>query len=125
MSMGNIADVHRPAKRGDKHIIAGEHRMMRRTGREVIDPGQIAAIIAACDTVEMAYVDAEGLTIVPLSFGFGYECDEAASRLTPWLHSTPRGRKPDAIHATAGDRLPVVFIVQTDYEVVTGRTTYD
>lgn len=105
MSMENIAGARKPAKREDEHTVAGEHRMMRRADREVTDPERIAAIIAACDIVEVAYADAEGLTIVPLNFGFDY--DEATGKLTLWFHSAPRGRKLDAIRAAAGGRLPV------------------
>lgn len=121
MSMENIAGARKPAKREDEHTVAGEHRMMRRADREVTDPERIAAIIAACDIVEVAYADAEGLTIVPLNFGFDY--DEATGKLTLWFHSAPRGRKLDAIRAAAGGRLPVAFTMQTDCEVVAGRTT--
>lgn len=94
--------------------------MMRRADREVTNPEQIAAIVAACDIVEVAYADAEGLTIVPLNFGFDY--DEATGKLTLWFHSAPRGRKLDAIRAAAGGQLPVAFTMQTDCEVVAGRT---
>ena len=118
MSMENIAGARKPAKREDEHTVAGEHRMMRRADREVTDPERIAAIIAACDIVEVAYADAEGLTIVPLNFGFDYEYDEATGKLTLWFHSAPRGRKLDAIRAAAGGRLPVAFTMQTDCEVV-------
>ena len=119
--MENIAGARKPAKREDEHTVAGEHRMMRRADREVTNPEQIAAIVAACDIVEVAYADAEGLTIVPLNFGFDY--DEATGKLTLWFHSAPRGRKLDAIRAAAGGRLPVAFTMQTDCEVVAGRTT--
>ena len=67
MSMENIAGARKPAKREDEHTVAGEHRMMRRADREVTDPERIAAIIAACDIVEVAYADAEGLTIVQVA----------------------------------------------------------
>ena len=70
---GEYRGARKPAKREDEHTVAGEHRMMRRADREVADPERIAAIIAACDIVEVAYADAEGLTIVPLNFGFDYE----------------------------------------------------
>ena len=123
MSMENIAGARKPAKREDEHTVAGEHRMMRRADREVTDPERIAAIIAACDIVEVAYADAEGLTIVPLNFGFDYEYDEATGKLTLWFHSAPHGRKLDAIRAAADGRLPVAFTMQTDCEVVAGRTT--
>lgn len=60
---------------------------------------------------------------MPLNFGFDYEYDEATGKLTLWFHSAPRGRKLDAIRAAAGGRLPVAFTMQTDCEVVAGRTT--
>ena len=82
MSMENIAGARKPAKREDEHTVAGEHRMMRRADREVTNPEQIAAIVAACDIVEVAYADAEGLTIVPLNFGFDY--DEAGRTTCNW-----------------------------------------
>ena len=123
MSMENIAGARKPAKREDEHTVAGEHRMMRRADREVTNPEQIAAIVAACDIVEVAYADAEGLTIVPLNFGFDY--DEATGKLTLWFHSAPRGRKLDAIRAAAGDALPMAFEMATDCEVVEGRTLCD
>ena len=104
MSMENIAGARKPAKREDEHTVAGEHRMMRRADREVTNPEQIAAIVAACDIVEVAYADAEGLTIVPLNFGFDY--DEATGKLTLWFHSAPRGRKLDAIRAHGGGSDP-------------------
>ncbi|PWG67026.1 pyridoxamine 5'-phosphate oxidase family protein [Bifidobacterium callitrichidarum] len=169
--------VHsQPKKRENERTVAGEHRPMRRADREVADPAQIAAIIDGCDIVEMAYADAEGLTIVPLNFGYEYSADVAkannagangsvgadgvsdsadangstgtadsvgtadstgpdtvvtaddsgdavgaAGRLTLWFHSAPRGRKLDAIR-TAGNRLPVAFTMQTDCEMVAGRT---
>ena len=118
--MENIAGARKPAKREDEHTVAGEHRMMRRADREVTNPEQIAAIVAACDIVEVAYADAEGLTIVPLNFGFDY--DNTTGKLTLWFHSAPRGRKLDAIRTAAGGRLPVAFTMQTDCEVVAGRT---
>ena len=104
MSMENIAGARKPAKREDEHTVAGEHRMMRRAYREVTNPEQIAAIVAACDIVEVAYADAEGLTIVPLNFGFDY--DEATGKLTLWFHSAPRGRRwPTARGFHHADRL--------------------
>lgn len=46
---------------------------MRRADREVTDINQIIDIVRHCDVLHMSYVDAEGLTIVPLNFGFSYE----------------------------------------------------
>ncbi|MBT1171950.1 pyridoxamine 5'-phosphate oxidase family protein [Bifidobacterium sp. MA2] len=112
-------DSHRPRRRDDERTVAGGRRMMRRADREVTDPDVIASIIAGCDIVDVAYTDAEGLTIVPLNFG--YEYDRADGRLVLWMHSARRGRKLDAVRA-AGNRLPVAFSMRTDCEVVAGRT---
>lgn len=52
-------------RRNDERTVAGRHRMMRRADREVTEPQQIDAIIATCKIVNIAYTDAEGITIVP------------------------------------------------------------
>lgn len=125
MSVDNVGgkstvdDAHRPKRRDDERTVAGEHRRMRRADREIVDPAQIGEIISRCDIVDVAYVDAEGLTIVPLNFGYDY--DPATGTLTLWMHSAPRGRKLDAIRS-AGNRLPVSFAMRTDCEVIEGRT---
>lgn len=106
-------------RRDDERTVAGGRRRMRRADREVTDPEAVGAIIARCDIVDMAYVDAEGLTVVPLNFGYDYDAD--AGRLTLWMHSAPRGRKIDAIRA-AGNRLGVAFAMRADCEVTEGRT---
>ncbi|RSX53729.1 flavin-nucleotide-binding protein [Bifidobacterium goeldii] len=111
--------AHRTKRRDDERTVAGEHRRMRRADREIIDHAQIVEIISRCDIIDMAYMDAEGLTIVPLNFG--YEYDYETGGLTLWMHSASRGRKLDAIRA-AGNRLPVSFAMRTDCEVIEGRT---
>ncbi|MBT1161667.1 pyridoxamine 5'-phosphate oxidase family protein [Bifidobacterium sp. SO1] len=109
----------RPKRRDDERTVAGEHRRMRRADREIVNHEQIAEIIGRCDIVDMAYMDAEGPTIVPLNFGYDY--NSATGDLTLWIHSAPRGRKLDAIRA-ASNRLPVSFAMRTDCEVIEGRT---
>ena len=68
-------------------------------------------------------VKAVKIVIIPGALNFGFDYDEATGKLTLWFHSAPRGRKLDAIRAAAGGRLPVAFTMQTDCEVVAGRTT--
>ncbi|NEG96912.1 flavin-nucleotide-binding protein [Bifidobacterium sp. SMB2] len=109
----------RVRRRENERTIAGAHRMMRRADREVTDADVIASIIDGCDIADVAYTDAEGLTVVPVNFG--YEYDRGSGRLVLWMHSAPHGRKLDAIRA-AGNRLPVAFAMRTDCEVVEGRT---
>ena len=87
---------------------------MRRVDREVTDPQEIHSIIDAAHVVNVAYSDAEGLTVVPVDFG--YEWSEPARladanaasiaqpRLVMYLHSSPIGRKADALRA-AGRRM--------------------
>ncbi len=60
--------------------------MMRRADREVADPRQVEAIVATCKIVNIAYTDAEGITIVPLNFGYVF--DTESNHLTfvfPWF----------------------------------------
>ena len=94
---------------------------MRRTDREITDAEKITQIIQTCHCCRLGFCDNGAVYIVPLNFGFDY--DEATGKLTLWFHSAPRGRKLDAIRAAAGGRLPVAFTMQTDCEVVAGRTT--
>lgn len=107
-----------PTRRNHEYTVAGRHRRMRRADREVLDRSRIEAIIAACRIVRVAYADAEGLTIVPMNFGYEYSDDGA---LVLYLHSAPVGRKIDAIRA-AGNALAVTFEMETDCEAIEGRT---
>ena len=78
-------------RRNNEQTVAGRHRMMRRADREVADPQQIDAIIATCKIVSLAYTDAEGITIVPLNFGYVFDAESSHLTLyfhgsaTPWL----------------------------------------
>lgn len=106
-------------RRNNEQTVAGRHRMMRRADREVADPQQVEAIIATCKIVSLAYTDAEGITIVPLNFGYVF--DTESNHLTLYFHGSAAGRKMDAVKA-AGNALPVAFEMATDCEVVEGRT---
>lgn len=86
-------DEARPTRRNNERTVAGRHRMMRRADREVTD----------CEQIEGA--------------GTG---DELAG-LTLYIHSASIGRKLDAIRA-AGNALDVAFSMETDCEVIAGRT---
>ncbi len=129
-----------PSRRDDERTVAGRRRPMRRADREVTDPARIGEIIAACRIIHVAYADAEGLTIVPVNFGFDGSVTAAASGsvavappveaeapsddvpgLVFYMHSALHGRKIDALHAS-GNALPVAFEMETDCSVVEGRT---
>lgn len=128
----DLTALHKPAKRHDEKTVAGAHRRMRRADREVTDIQQMLDIVRHCDVVHVSYVDAEGLTIVPMNFGFAYDAGDTdntdgaadtgdlAGTLTLYMHSAPEGRKYDAITA-AGNALPVAFEMNTDREIIEGR----
>ena len=78
-------------RRNDERTVAGRHRMTRRADREVTEPQQIDAIIATCKIVSLAYTDAEGITIVPLNFGYVF--DTESNHLTLYFHGSATGRK--------------------------------
>lgn len=120
----------------------GVHRPMRRADREVRSPQQIKDILDSCEVVRVAYQDAEGLTIVPMNFGYDFSLAQFAhpeddlpvnvsadgtplppdfGELRIFLHSAHEGRKIDAISA-AGNALPVAFELDCDHQVHEGRT---
>lgn len=66
-------------------------RPMRRQDRLVCDPVEIRKILEECHVCRIAYQDAEGLTIVPLNFGYIYN-----EELILYFHSAKVGRKIDA-----------------------------
>ena len=81
---GNVAGARKPAKREDERTVAGERRMMRRADREVTDREQIAAILSGCDIVDVAYTDAEGLTVVPRATGARRSSRSSATARPRW-----------------------------------------
>ncbi len=74
------------------------HRDMRRAKREVTGLAELRAIVDAVQTVRVASHDAEGLFIVPMSFGYEVAVCEGGGepRWTFWLHCAREGRKVDA-----------------------------
>ncbi len=76
-----------------------DRREMRRAKREVTELEELRAIVDAAQTVRVASHDAEGLFIVPMSFGYEVvkgAVDGAEPRWTFWLHCAGEGRKVDA-----------------------------
>ena len=66
-------------------------RAMRRKDREVTSPIELKNILDICNICRVAYQDAEGMTIVPMNFGFVYD-----DHLSLYFHSAKAGRKFDA-----------------------------
>lgn len=73
---------------------------MRRAKREVADLAELRGIVEKCPVVRVGSHDAEGVFVVPMSFG--YELAEPVpgeagdARWTFWLHCASEGRKTDA-----------------------------
>lgn len=99
-------------------------REMRRAKREVTDAGELRGIIEACRTVRLGLVDAEGVFIVPMSFGYDWPEGDDGARLTLWLHSAGAGRRTEALLATgAGTAAGAPVAIEMDVE--DGVTTGD
>ncbi len=106
---------------------------MRRADREVTDPQEIRSIIDAAHVVNVAYSDAEGLTVVPVDFGYEWSepahfADDNAAliaqpRLVMYLHSSLIGRKADALRAAGERGLDVSFdLIADGSQTIPGRT---
>ena len=109
-------------RRDDERTVAHAHRLMRRADREVTDPEHVARIIAKCSIARIAYMDAEGLTIVPMNFAYRFVPNgESDPILTLYFHGSHLGRKIDAIKAS-GNQLEVAFEMEAECGIIEGRT---
>ncbi len=68
---------------------------MRRSDRAVTDHTRQLDILNQCKILRIAMMDAEGLYIVPVSFGYV----EQEGKLSFYLHSATEGRKVSAMSA--------------------------
>lgn len=68
---------------------------MRRNERQVTSMEELAAILDDCPVVRLGSQDAEGMFIVPVTFG--YKLEDGA--LTLYFHSAEEGRKAAAFRA--------------------------
>lgn len=75
----------------------GQHRAMRRANREVTERSELKKIIKQATVLRVGATDAEGMFIVPMSYGF--EWKEGSELPVFWLHSATEGRKADAWRA--------------------------
>ena len=71
---------------------------MRRAKRAVDSLDELRGIIEKCPVVRVGSHDAEGVVIVPMSFGYEVDASDggADARWTFWLHCAAEGRKTDA-----------------------------
>ena len=72
------------------------YRAMRLSRREVSDVAELRSIVERSAVLRVGCTDAEGMFIVPMSFGFEVSEAEEAPRWTFWLHSAGEGRKAEA-----------------------------
>ncbi|WP_222419877.1 pyridoxamine 5'-phosphate oxidase family protein [Enorma burkinafasonensis] len=96
---------------------------MRLHKREVTDIDELKSIVEACRTVRIGAADGEGMFIVPMSFGFEWDAEDAGSgapHLTLWLHSAAEGRKSEAFSAGGADGVPVAIEMDCEDGVITG-----
>ena len=91
-------------------------RAMRRKDREVTSPIELKNILDICNICRVAYQDAEGLTIVPLNFGYVYD-----DRLTLYFHSAKAGRKFDAFQTPKA----VAFEMDGAHRLIEGEEACD
>jgi len=91
-------------------------RAMRRKDRAVTDPIELRNILDICNICRIAYQDAEGLTIVPLNFGYVYD-----DNLTLYFHSAKAGRKFDAFQTPQA----VAFEMDGAHRLIEGEEACD
>lgn len=83
---------------------------MRRSDRQVTDPGQITEMLQSCMVMRVALQDGEGLYIVPVNYGF----EHRDGRLVLYFHGAYEGRKAEALRRP----IPVVFEMDGGMELV-------
>lgn len=91
-------------------------RAMRRQDRSVINPIEVKNILDVCKICRIAYQDAEGLTIVPLNFGYVYD-----EQLTLYFHGAKAGRKFDAFQKPQS----VAFEMDGAHHLIEGEEACD
>lgn len=91
---------------------------MRRTERAVTDSKNIAAVIRSCKICRIGLVDAEGVYIVPMNFGF----EESSGNWRFWFHGAGEGRKYKLLHDIAAHGETVGFEMDSGYRLCAGAT---
>ena len=87
---------------------------MRRSDREVANPGEILRILEKCDVVRLG-INAPGHPyIVPMNFGYTF----AENALTLYFHCAAEGKKIDILHANPR----ACFEIDADHSLITADT---
>ena len=84
-------------------------RQMRLEKREIKDPAELEKVLDACKVVRIGTMDAEGMFIVPVNFGYEFCQKERSLKL--YIHSAKEGRKAEAISPTGFTGLPQPSLV--------------
>lgn len=91
---------------------------MRRSDRQVNDITSIKKIIDMCKVCRIAFLDEEGLYIVPLNYGYELTSDGS---IIFYMHSAKEGRKVNAIRC-AKEGLDVAVELDAGHKLVEGKT---
>ncbi len=90
-------------------------RQMRRINRQITDREKLRQIIEDCKVVRIGAMDAEGLFVLPVNYGYDLEGD----RLTLYIHSAKEGRKAELFLEGA----EVAFEMDRGHRLITGGYT--
>ncbi|MDR0596083.1 MAG: pyridoxamine 5'-phosphate oxidase family protein [Clostridiales Family XIII bacterium] len=100
---------------------------MRKADREVKSVSDIRGVLDRCDACRIGLATGGAPYIVPLNFGFELVEGEpgAAAKLTLWFHCATEGRKLDLIEAGGEGGSDAGFEMDTDHELVVGKSSCD
>jgi uncharacterized protein len=105
-------------KRIQKIFLRFDRRMkMRRTDRQITDPGQMEDILKCAECCRLGLVENGLAYIVPMSFGVARE----GRTLCLYFHSAPKGRKIELIERTG----VASFEADTRYQIQEGPQACD
>ena len=89
-------------------------RQMRLEKREIKDPAELEKVLDACKVVRIGTMDAEGMFIVPVNFGYEFCQKERSLKL--YIHSAKEGRKAEAF----AENPNVAIEMDCGHEVIRG-----
>ena len=92
-------------------------RQMRLEKREIKDPAELEKVLDACKVVRIGTMDAEGMFIVPVNFGYEFCQKERSLKL--YIHSAKEGRKAEAF----AENPNVAIEMDCGHEVIRGDYT--
>lgn len=94
-------------------------REMRLAKREITDPEVLKEIVEECDTVRLGLIDAEGMFIVPVNYGYEFTEENGKAELQLYFHGAAEGRKADALKSQSS----VAVEMDCRHGIITGDYT--